>query len=132
VKTTVADGQANRHGAQRQNPRTLLHCGSTTLAPGNATYSASVASAPPAAASSRNSLATISSSIDHADVLTWTASSVEMNPTLPDSIVEKARVQDTAAAAREWDAEFRSDLETFLSAELIAARVDDGCHERPP
>ncbi|MEO6026914.1 MAG: hypothetical protein ABIR79_08640, partial [Candidatus Binatia bacterium] len=36
------------------------------------------------------------------------------------------------AAAAEWDAEFRADLESFLDAELIAACVASGIRERPP
>jgi len=70
--------------------------------------------------------------VESTDVLTWKATSLEMNPTLSSVIIEKARIQDAAAAASEWDAEFRSDLEAFLSAELIASCVEDGCHERPP
>jgi len=69
---------------------------------------------------------------DHADVLTWKATSIEMNPTLPVSVIARDRARDPAAAAAEWDAEFREDLETFLAAELIAGCVEPGCHERPP
>jgi len=61
---------------------------------------------------------------DSADVLTWRATSLEMNSTLPVHVIERDRLRDPAAAAAEWDAEFRSDLETFLS--------EDGCRERPP
>ena len=66
------------------------------------------------------------------DVLTWKATSLEMNATLPASVIDRARLQDAAAAASEWDAEFRSDLSTFLDAELIAACVESGIRERPP
>jgi hypothetical protein len=66
------------------------------------------------------------------DVLTWKATSLEMNATLPAAVIDRARIQDAAAAASEWDAEFRSDLSTFLDAELIAACVESGIRERPP
>ena len=69
---------------------------------------------------------------ENADVLTWRATSLEMNPTLPAATIARARIQDAAAAATEWAAEFREDLETFLGAELLAGCVEDGCHERPP
>ena len=43
-----------------------------------------------------------------------------MNSTLPARVIDRARQQDAAAAASEWDAELYSDLSTFLDAELIA------------
>lgn len=66
------------------------------------------------------------------DVLTWTASSLAMNPTLNAATIARARQRDPAAAAAEWDAEFRSDLETFLDPDLLAACVEPGIAERPP
>lgn len=70
--------------------------------------------------------------VDGSDVLTWRATSLEMNPTLPADTIARARQHDAAAAAAEWDAEFRADLSTFLDAELIAACIDSGVRERPP
>ena len=36
-----------------------------------------------------------------------------------------------AAAASEYGAEFRTDVETFISAEAVAAVVEPECRERP-
>jgi hypothetical protein len=69
---------------------------------------------------------------DAPDVLTWQATSLAMNPTLSVTTIDRARQRDPSAAASEWDAEFRSDLETFLDAERIAACVEPGVTERPP
>ena len=69
---------------------------------------------------------------EDADVLTWKATSLEMNPTLSAAKIDRERQRDPAAAASEWDAEFRSDLESFLDADLLAACVEPGVVERPP
>ena len=70
--------------------------------------------------------------VDGSSTLTWRATSLEMNATLPAAVIDRARLQDAAAAASEWDAEFRSDLSSFLDPELIAACVESGIRERPP
>jgi hypothetical protein len=70
--------------------------------------------------------------VDQPDVLTWRATSQEMNPTLPPAVIARARTHDAAAAAAEWDAEFREDLETFLPADLLVNCVEPGRRERPP
>lgn len=70
--------------------------------------------------------------VDASDTLTWRATSLEMNPTLPVAVIDRAREHDAAAAASEWDAEFRADLESFLDAELLAACVETDVAERAP
>jgi hypothetical protein len=55
-----------------------------------------------------------------------------MNPTVPDEIIEEARLEDPSAAAAEWDAEFRTDIETFVSPEAIKQCVVAGRLELPP
>jgi hypothetical protein len=70
--------------------------------------------------------------VEDADVLTWKAASLAMNPTLPVAMIDRDRARDPAAAGAEWDATFREDLETFLPADLLAACVEPGRHERPP
>jgi hypothetical protein len=69
---------------------------------------------------------------DSSDVLTWKARTEEMNPRISSATIHRSRVHDPAAAASEWDAEFREDISTFLSTELIAACVETGRYERPP
>jgi hypothetical protein len=54
------------------------------------------------------------------------------NPTLPQSVVDRALERDHAAASAEYLAQFRSDLEAFVSREVVAACVDDGVRERMP
>ena len=67
-----------------------------------------------------------------ADVLTWKAATRAMNPTVPVAAIDRDRARDPAAAAAEWDAEFREDLETFLGGDILAACIEPGRHERPP
>jgi len=66
------------------------------------------------------------------DVLTWRAKSTLMNPTINPLIIEKALHRDKASAKAEWLAEFREDLEDFLSLELIEQAVIPGRIELPP
>lgn len=69
---------------------------------------------------------------DASDVLVWRAPTLVMNPTIRQSVITRSREADPAAAAAEWDAEFRSDVEAFLDDAWITAAVDVGCHERAP
>lgn len=54
------------------------------------------------------------------------------NPSLPQSVVDKALARDHAAAMAEYMAEFRSDIEGFISLEAVLACVETGVRERPP
>jgi hypothetical protein len=65
-------------------------------------------------------------------VLVWRAASTVMNPTLPPSIVEDALAEDEAAARAEYLAEFRSDVESFVSRDALEACVIPGRRELPP
>ena len=65
-------------------------------------------------------------------VLVWQASSKSMNPTLPDHVIQQAREQDPAAAAAEYDAQFRRDIESFVSREAVEAVVVPNRYELPP
>jgi len=57
-----------------------------------------------------------------------------MNPTLPrdGEFLTEAFNDDPAGAASEYGAEFRSDVETFVSREAVEACVNKGVLERPP
>ena len=66
------------------------------------------------------------------DVLVWKADSATMNPTIPEGIIKRAYTRDPTSAAAEYGAEFRTDVEGFLSGDWIDAAVDNGVHERPP
>ena len=55
-----------------------------------------------------------------------------MNPTVPDAFITDAYAADAAVAAAEYGAEFRSDVESFLPPEAIAATVIPNRRELPP
>lgn len=69
--------------------------------------------------------------VDDPDVLVIKAASRDLNPLLPAEIVDNAIAEDPAAAAAEWLGEFRSDLEQFISREVVEAATEWGCFERP-
>ncbi|MDF3625778.1 hypothetical protein [Brytella acorum] len=54
-----------------------------------------------------------------------------MNPALDPAIVEEAHEEDPAAAAAEYGAEFRSDIASFISPEVIQACTVPGRFELP-
>jgi hypothetical protein len=65
------------------------------------------------------------------DILVWKAASLTMNPTLSEKLILKERAKDPSAAASEYDAEFRSDIESFLPMEVIERVVIPGRIELP-
>lgn len=69
---------------------------------------------------------------DKSDVLIWRAETSVMNPTVPAETIKRAFDDDPIAAASEWGAEFRSDVQAFLDEAWISDAIDVGCHERPP
>jgi hypothetical protein len=66
------------------------------------------------------------------DVLVWQADTRAMNPTVPKSLIDKAYAEDPVAAAAEYGAQFRSDIESFLQQEWLDAAVREGLHEIAP
>jgi hypothetical protein len=67
---------------------------------------------------------------DDPDILVWRAATREMNPTIPQSIIDRATERDPCSAAAEYGAEFRTDLEPFVSQEALAAVTSLGVLER--
>jgi len=63
---------------------------------------------------------------DTADVLVWRAPSLEMHPTLDKKIIDRAMEQDPIAASAEYNAEFRSDVSTFIDIDALRAVVNTG------
>src|SRR5262249_12446295 len=51
------------------------------------------------------------------------------NPSLPQSVVDRATERDPASAAAEYGAEFRRDIESFVSIEVLRACISTGVHE---
>jgi hypothetical protein len=68
---------------------------------------------------------------DDSGVLSWRATSVEMNSKLDAKTIEAAYEADPVAAAAEYGSEFRSDLATFVSREAVEACVIHGRRELP-
>lgn len=54
-----------------------------------------------------------------------------MNPTVPQSLIDAALERDRAKNMAEFMAEFRTDVESFVSLEAVMACVDSGVYERP-
>lgn len=69
---------------------------------------------------------------DDAPVLVWKASTRTMNPSVPQSEVDEAYERDAAKASAEYGAEFRDDVETFVSREKVEASVVEGRNELLP
>jgi hypothetical protein len=66
------------------------------------------------------------------DTLIWQSPTRGMNPTVPASVIDSAFEEDPASASAEYLAEFRSDLEAFVSQEVVDACTVLGRHELPP
>ena len=64
-------------------------------------------------------------------VLVWQAATRTMNPTVPQSFIDDEVEKDPASAAAEYLAQFRTDIEAFLTIESLRACVDAGVFERP-
>jgi hypothetical protein len=69
---------------------------------------------------------------DDSNIFVWQADSRSMNPNLPQSVIEQAYEEDPESARAEYGAEFRSDLETFVSPEAVTACTVRGRLELPP
>jgi hypothetical protein len=65
-------------------------------------------------------------------ILVARGTSRTFNPTLKQIVVDRALERDAASASAEFLAEFRTDIESFVSVEAVAACVIRGLHERPP
>jgi hypothetical protein len=69
---------------------------------------------------------------DDPEILVAQAPTRTMNPSLPARIVEQALERDQAAASAEYLAQFRNDLESFVSREVVQGCVQSGRYELPP
>jgi hypothetical protein len=65
-------------------------------------------------------------------VLVWKAATRLMNPLVPESIITAAYEDDPASAAAEYGAEFRVDVETYISREVVEAAIVTGRYELTP
>lgn len=62
-------------------------------------------------------------------VLFWKAPTRTMNPSVPQSFIDQAYEDDAASATAEYGAEFRTDVEAFISREVVDAAVIPGRYE---
>lgn len=73
---------------------------------------------------------------DDDETLVWQADTATMHPHAPDSrlgrVITKAYTEDEARASAEYGAEFRRDIESFVSREAVDAVVMPGRQELPP
>jgi hypothetical protein len=65
------------------------------------------------------------------NVLVWKASTRTMNPSVPQRIIDAAYEDDAASASAEYGGEFRIDVETFISREVVDAAIIPGRFELP-
>jgi hypothetical protein len=65
-------------------------------------------------------------------VLVWRAPTETMNSMLAAAVLAEAAEDDPEAAAAEYGAEFRADLESFVSMDVLDAVTTPGVTERPP
>jgi hypothetical protein len=65
-------------------------------------------------------------------ILVAQGASRDFNPSLPSSVVERAMERDAASASAEFLAQFRTDIEGFVSREVVEAATVPGRHELPP
>jgi hypothetical protein len=69
---------------------------------------------------------------DNDAVLVWKADTLSMNPSADRAVIEEAYEADPASARAEYGAEFREDLESFVSPEAVERVVVKGRSYLPP
>src|SRR5262249_54116848 len=69
---------------------------------------------------------------DGDQVLCWQAATRQMNPTVAQSVIDHALDEDPSRAAAEYLAEFRLDIEGFVSREAVERCVEWDVVERAP
>ena len=65
-------------------------------------------------------------------VLCWHAATRDMNPRVPQAVIDAAMARDPAHAAAEYLASFRSDIESFIKLDEVERCVSTGIEARPP
>lgn len=64
-------------------------------------------------------------------VLVWQAETRAMNPTVPQAVIDEAYERDPVAAAAEYGAQFRNDIETFIQRAVVEACTGDAAEFLP-
>jgi hypothetical protein len=65
-------------------------------------------------------------------ILVWQAGTRHMNPAFPQSVIDQALEEDEPAAKAEYLAQFRHDVEDFVSRETLEAATSPGRAVLPP
>jgi hypothetical protein len=65
-------------------------------------------------------------------ILVLKGTSRQFNPSLDQKVVDRAFARDPASARAEYGAEFRDDIESYVSREVIEACIEPGVRERAP
>lgn len=68
---------------------------------------------------------------DDPDILVWQSDTRTMNPTIDQALIDRESKRDPSAAQSEWNAQFRTDIETFLSPEAVDRCVVTDRHVIP-
>lgn len=66
------------------------------------------------------------------DTLVWQAPTKIMNPSVPQRVIDKALERDPASAQAEYMAQFRSDIESYISREAVEGVTIPERFELPP
>jgi len=64
--------------------------------------------------------------------LIWKAPTIVMNPTVPQSFLDEKYEEDPIAAAAEYGAEFRTDVDAFITREALDSAITTDYTEYPP
>jgi hypothetical protein len=64
-------------------------------------------------------------------IVVWQAGTRTMNPSVPQSEIDDAYAADPSSASAEYGAQFRSDIEQFVSLDAVLQCVSPGIQERP-
>jgi hypothetical protein len=70
--------------------------------------------------------------VEDPEILVWQAATRVMNPTISEAYVAKKLEEDHADASAEYLAQFRTDVEAFITLEAIKACIAPGVLERAP
>jgi hypothetical protein len=66
------------------------------------------------------------------DVLIWQADTRIMNPTVSQKVIDRAYERDPVSAQAEYGAQFRQDIESFVTRESVESVLIPGRYEIPP
>jgi hypothetical protein len=69
---------------------------------------------------------------DHDPVLVWQAATRDMNPSVPQTYIDTHLEADPVRASAEYLAQFRTDVEGFVSREAAQACISANVYERAP